>query len=226
MYHRMRGGKIGWQLSFFLALFSGSATLLHGGRPTTLELMGRIAPSLLIALLRRRRDDGTAAGEEVRLRHERGPDGGRVLPAPPGRRASLAVPAHGERHPLPFDQPVVGPGCAWRRHLPVEVRPVGEFLATLAGVEPAIPHLRRLRRSRRPPRGASVSKYSDCNSLASSPLVLFTGVRQVSRSHNNDTIQDVANNLKELLHCGSLYGRNLRRSRHAPESSHGAPSKR
>ena len=40
----------------------------------------------------------------------------------------LSESAHGERHPLTFDQPVVEPGRARRRHLPlkVEVSPVGE----------------------------------------------------------------------------------------------------
>jgi hypothetical protein len=51
-----------------------------------------------------------------------------VLLAPQGVAHLLAEPAHGERHPLAFDQPIVEPGGAGRRHLPlkVNVRSVGE----------------------------------------------------------------------------------------------------
>jgi hypothetical protein len=64
----------------------------------------------------------------------------------------LSEPAHGERHALAFDEPVVEPGRARRRHLAIEVdvRPVGENVRT---TEPA--HLDAM-----PPAGGASAKAS------------------------------------------------------------------
>jgi len=53
----------------------------------------------------------------------------------------LSDPAHGERHALAFDQPVVEPGRPRRRHLAIEVdvRPVGEHEGRSGIVRPTEP---------------------------------------------------------------------------------------
>jgi hypothetical protein len=67
-------------------------------------------------------------GEEVALRYNRlcltvGETFRREMFRPCRQRGAhlLPEPAHGERHPLAFDQPVVEPGGAWRHYLPLKI---------------------------------------------------------------------------------------------------------
>jgi hypothetical protein len=69
----------------------------------------------------------------------------------------LSDPAHGERHALAFDQPVVEPGRARRRHLAIEVdiRPVGENKGRPGSSGPP-----NRRTSTMPPAGGASAKAS------------------------------------------------------------------